>query len=240
MTYKIPFFIISLLVMAIAACQTPAVRFTYLNPSEIDSLQVARPYAYLDLIGAEGIDGDTSIKVSMVMEEKIMDALEEVIPEKIAMRYFKPTGVNYNEIDSCLDMIKKNVLASNETTIYIPLPLRNAMDSTGAKYLLYVYTDGYQRTRKNYRTLKTAAIIGGTLGTILGTGWETEIPLQGHGFLTAFILDRRKNKIVFFREIEMKEKLIIDPINVKKTIIQLFDGYFYRYKDGTFLEIEKK
>jgi hypothetical protein len=240
MTYKIPFFTIILLITAFSSCQKTAIRLTQLNPEEIDSLQVMRPYAYLDLIGAAGIDGDTSTKVSIVMEDKIMDALEDVIPEKIAMQYFKPTKNEFSEIDSCLDLIKKKVFASGETSIYIPLPLREAMDREGIKYLLCVQAEGYQRTRKNYKNLKTVAIIGGTLGTILGSGWGTEIPLQGHAFLTAFIIDRRKNRIAFFKEIEIREKLIFEPNTVKKAVIQLFDGYFFKFKDGEFREIEKK
>ena len=240
MTYKIPFFTLSLLIIAFLSCQTPSVRISNLNPEEIDSVQVMRPYAYLDLIGADGIDGDTSTKVSILMEDNIMDALEEVIPEKIAMQYFKPHKKEFREIDSCLDLIKKKVFASSETSIYIPLPLREAMDRESIKYLLCVQAEGYQRTRKNYRNAKTVAIIGGTLGTILGNGWETEIPLKGQAFLTAFIIDRRKNRIAFFKEIEMKENLIIDPKTVKKAVIQLFDGYFFKFKDGEFMEIPKK
>ena len=201
-------------------------------PTDIDSLKIARPLAVVDLVGSsESID--TSTQMSIKIEEHIMDAIEHVLPQNIRYSYWLLPERKAATIDSCLMSIKNRLLVSEDINRPIPKPLMEMMMQDSVPFLLWVYIDGYELTRKTYKWSKTVAIISGILGGFFGGSWDN-MPSRGEGRIMGFIVDRDKQNIAFYKNLNIRNQYISDPKNIDKAVIKLLDGYFYTYRKGKF------
>ena len=206
-------------------------------PNDIHTLKIARPLVILDVIGTTENE-DSSTKASIDMENKIMDAVEDVLPENIRYSYLVLKDSSMSLVDSSLTVLKNKILISGDYDIEIPKPLMEVMKKDSMPYLLWVHVDGYEMTRKTYKLEKTSSILLGVVGALLG-GDIQATPSRGDARLVGFIVDRDENNVAFFKIINIQNKYISETENVHKAIIDLFDGYFYQYKKGQFEKIKK-
>lgn len=206
-------------------------------PSDIHTLKIARPLVILDVIGSTENE-DSSTKASIDMENKIMDAVEEVLPENIQYSYLVLKDSSMSIVDSSLTVLKNKILISGDFDIDIPRPLMDVMKRDTIPYLLWVHVDGYEMTRKTYKLERTSSIFLGIVGALIG-GDIQATPSRGDARLVGFIVDRDRNNVAFFKIINIQNKYISETANVHKAVIDLFDGYFYRYKKGQFEEVKK-
>ena len=206
-------------------------------PNDIRTLKIARPLVILDVIGTTENE-DSSTKASIDMENKIMDAVEDVLPENIRYSYLVLKDSSMSLVDSSLTVLKNKILISGDYDIEIPKPLMEVMKKDSMPYLLWVHVDGYEMTRKTYKLEKTSSILLGVVGALLG-GDIQATPSRGDARLVGFIVDRDENNVAFFKIINIQNKYISETENVHKAIIDLFDGYFYQYKKGQFEKIKK-
>ena len=206
-------------------------------PNDIHTLKIARPLVILDVIGTTENE-DSSTKASIDMENNIMDAVEDVLPENIRYSYLVLKDSSMSLVDSSLTVLKNKILISGDYDIEIPKPLMEVMKKDSMPYLLWVHVDGYEMTRKTYKLEKTSSILLGVVGALLG-GDIQATPSRGDARLVGFIVDRDENNVAFFKIINIQNKYISETENVHKAIIDLFDGYFYQYKKGQFEKIKK-
>ena len=238
MHYKNLLFSLFILCQLWTSCTIPHTVLTSNRlPAEIHTLKIARPLVILDVIGSTENE-DTSTKVSIDMENKIMDAVEDVLPENIKFSYLVLKDSSMSAIDSCLTVLKNKILISGDYDIEIPHSLREVMKKDSIPYLLWVHVDGYEMTRKTYKLEKTSSILLGVVGALIG-GDIQATPSRGEARLVGFIVDRDENNVAFFKIINIQNKYISETANVHKAVIDLFDGYFYRYKKGQFEEVKK-
>ena len=238
MQYKNLLFSLFILLLLWTSCTIPHTVLTSNRlPAEIHTLKIARPLVILDVIGSTENE-DTSTKFSIDMENKIMDAVEDVLPENIQYSYLVLKDSSMSAVDSSLTVLKNKVLISGDYDIEIPHPLREAMKRDSIPYLLWVHVDGYEMTRKTYKLEKTSSILLGVVGALIG-GDIQATPSRGDARLVGFIVDRDENNVAFFKIINIQNKYISETNNVHKAIIDLFDGYFYKYKKGQFEKVKK-
>ena len=229
-------FCLSILSLLWTSCTIPhTVLTSNRQPAEIHTLKIARPLVILDVIGSTENE-DTSTKFSIDMENKIMDAVEEVLPENIRYSYLVLKDSSMSLVDSSLTVLKNKILISGDYDIEIPQPLREVMKKDSVPYLLWVHVDGYEMTRKTYKLEKTSSILLGVVGALIG-GDIQATPSRGDARLVGFIVDRDENNVAFFKIINIQNKYISETNNVHKAIIDLFDGYFYKYKKGQFEKV---
>ena len=206
-------------------------------PNDIRTLKIARPLVILDVVGSKE-NVDTSTKVSIEMENKIMDAVEDVLPDNIKYSYLVLNDSSMSLVDSSLTVLKNKVLISGDLEIHVPKPLMDIMISDSIPYLLWVHVDGYELTRKTYKLEKTSSILLGVVGALIG-GDIQPTPTRGEARLVGFIVDRDENNVAFFKIMNIQNKYISETDNVHKAIVDLFDGYFYKYKNGQFEKVKK-
>ena len=231
-------FCLSILSLLWTSCTIPhTVLTSNRQPAEIHTLKIARPLVILDVIGSTENE-DTSTKFSIDMENKIMDAVEDVLPENIQYSYLVLKDSSMSLVDSSLTVLKNKILISGDYDIEIPQPLREVMKKDSVPYLLWVHVDGYEMTRKTYKLEKTSSILLGVVGALIG-GDIQATPSRGDARLVGFIVDRDENNVAFFKFINIQNKYISETNNVHKAIIDLFDGYFYKYKKGQFEKVKK-
>ena len=231
-------FCLSILCILWTSCSIPHTVLTSNRQSaEIHTLKIARPLVILDVIGSTENE-DTSTKASIDMENKIMDAVEDVLPENIQYSYLVLKDSSMSLVDSSLTVLKNKILISGDYDIEIPHPLREVMKKDSIPYLLWVHVDGYEMTRKTYKLEKTSSILLGVVGALIG-GDIQATPSRGDARLVGFIVDRDENNVAFFKFINIQNKYISETNNVHKAIIDLFDGYFYKYKKGQFEKVKK-
>ena len=236
MHYKNLLFSLSILCLLWTSCTIPhTVLTSNRQPAEIYKLKIARPLVILDVISSTEND-DTSTKFSIDMENKIMDAVEDVLPENIQYSYLVLKDSSMSLVDSSLTVLKNKILISGDYDIEIPQPLMKVMKQDSIPYLLWVHVDGYEMTRKTYKLEKSSSILLGVVGALLG-GDIQATPSRGEARLVGFIVDRDENNVAFFKFINIKNKYISETDNVRKAIIDLFDGYFYKYKKGQFEKV---
>ena len=238
MQYKNLLFSLFILLLLWTSCTIPHTVLTSNRlPADIHNLKIARPLVILDVIGNTENE-DTSTQVSINMENKIMDAVEEVLPKNIQYSYLILNDSTMSAIDSSLTLLKNKVLISGDYDIEIPQPLREVMKRDSIPYLLWVHVDGYEMTRKTYKLERTSSILLGIVGAFLGGDIEAT-PSRGDARLVGFIVDRDENNVAFFKIINIQNKYISQKETVQKAIIDLFDGYFYKYKKGQFEKVKK-
>ncbi len=233
MHYKNLLFNFIIICLLWSSCTIPhTVLTSNRQPVEIRTLKIARPLVILDVIGSTENE-DTSTKFSIDMENKIMDAVEDVLPENIQYSYLVLKDSSMSLVDSSLTVLKNKILISGDYDSEIPQPLKEVMTKDSIPYLLWVHADGYEMTRKTYKLERTSSILLGVVGALLG-GDVQATPSRGDARLVGFIVDRDENNVAFFKIINIQNKYISETANVNKAIIDLFDGYFYKYKKGQF------
>ena len=238
MRFKNPLFNLFFLCLSWTSCTIPHTVLTSNRlPADIHNLKIARPLVILDVIGSTENE-DTSTKFSIDMENKIMDAVEEVLPKNIQYSYLILNDSTMSAVDSSLTVLKNKILISGDYDIEIPHSLREVMKQDSIPYLLWVHVDGYEMTRKTYKLEKTSSILLGVVGALIG-GDIQATPSRGDARLVGFIVDRDENNVAFFKIINIQNKYISETNNVHKAIIDLFDGYFYKYKNGQFEKVKK-
>lgn len=236
MRFKNLLFSLFILCLLWTSCTIPHTVLTSNRLSaDVHTLKIARPLVILDVIGSNE-NKDTSTQVSIDVENKIMDAVEELLPENIKYSYLVLNDSTMSTVDSSLTVLKNKVLISGDWEIDIPQPLMEVMKRDSIPFLLWVHVDGYEMTRKTYKLEKTGSIVLGVLGAFLG-GDIAETPSRGDARLVGFIVDRDENNVAFFKIINIQNKYISETDNVHKAIIDLFDGYFYKYKKGQFEKV---
>lgn len=238
MRFKNLLFSLSILCLLWTNCTIPHTVLTSNRlPADILTLKIARPLVILDVIGSTENE-DTSTKTSIDMENKIMDAVEDVLPENIKYSYLVLKDSSMSAVDSSLTALKNKILISGDYDIEIPHSLREVMKQDSIPYLLWVHVDGYEMTRKTYKLEKTSSILLGVVGALIG-GDIQATPSRGDARLVGFIVDRDENNVAFFKIINIQNKYISETANVHKAIIDLFDGYFYKYNKGQFEKVKK-
>ena len=236
MRFKNPLFRLIILCQLWTSCTIPHTVLTSNRlPADIHTLKIARPLVILDLVGSTENE-DTSTKVSIDMENKIMDAVEDVLPENIKYSYLVLKDSSMSVVDSCLTVLKNKVLISGDLQIDIPRALMEVMRRDTIPYLLWVHVDGYEMTRKTYKLEKTSSIFLGIVGALIG-GDIQATPSRGDARLVGFIVDRDKNNVAFFKIMNIQNKYISETDNVHRAIIDLFDDYFYSYNKGQFEKV---
>ncbi len=236
MRFKNPLFSLIIFSLLWTSCTTPQTLLVSNRlPSDIHTLKIARPLVILDLIGSTENE-DTSTQVSIDMENKIMDAVEDVLPENIQYSYLILKDLSMSAVDSCLTVLKNKILISGDYDIEVPHLLREVMKQDSIPYLLWVHVDGYEMTRKKYKLEKTSSILLGVVGAFIG-GDVQAMPSRGDARLVGFIVDRDENNVAFFKIINIQNKYISETDNIHKAIINLFDDYFYSYNKGQFEKV---
>lgn len=221
-----------LISLVLFGCKETSIFIKNRQSSDLDSIKIARPLVLLDRF-RNGVLEDSSAQASIQMEEDIMNALEYTLPRRIQYRYLLLPDSTASVVDSCLIIIKNRLLVSADSDLPIPSPLLQAMRQDSTPFLLWIYADGFELTRKTYKISKNKAIISNILGGLLGVGWQ-EMPTKGDGKILIFIVDRDRNNIAFYKTYRMKDQYLSDPKNIDKAVIQLLNGYFYTYKKGKF------
>ncbi len=238
MRFKNPLFSLIIFSLLWTSCTTPQTLLVSNRlPADIHTLKIARPLVILNLISSSENE-DTSTQVSIDMENKIMDAVEEVLPENIKYSYLVLKDSSMSVIDSSLTVLKNKVLISGDLEINLPRPLVDVMKRDTIPYLLWVHVDGYQMTRETYKLEKTSAVFLDVVGALI-SGDIQPTPSRGDARLVGFIVDRDRNNVAFFKIMNIQNKYISETANVHKAIIDLFDGYFYKYKKGQFEKMKK-
>ncbi len=231
------FYYTCLVCFAMSSCKPTQALMSNRLPADIDSLKIARPLVVVDLVsGSE--TADTSTQMSVRIEEHTMDAIEQVLPKNIAYSYLLLPENKAGTIDSCLTVIKNRLLVSEDIDMPIPKPLMEMMQQDSIPFLLWIYMDGYELTRKTYKWSKTGAIISGILGGFFGGSWN-EMPSRGESTIMGFIVDRDKRNIAFYKNLNVQNQYISDPKNIHKAVIKLLDGYFYTYRRGKFEKVKE-
>lgn len=211
-------------------CKQTSILIENRSSADVDSIRIARPLVVLDMV-SNGILEDSSTKVSIRMEEDIMDALEYALPQRVHYKYLLLPDSTAAIVDSCLISLKNRLLVSADADLPIPQPLIEIMRQDSLPFLLWIYADGFELTRKSYKTSKTGAIIANILGGLLGVGWQ-EMPTKGDGKMLVFIIDRDKHNIAYYKTYRMKDQYPSESANIDKAVIQLLNSYFYTYKKG--------
>jgi hypothetical protein len=237
MRVKILFYSYFFLCLVVSSCKPTQALISNRLPTDIDSIKIARPLVVVDLVGgSQSID--TSTQMSIRIEEGIMDAIEKVLPRKIAYSYLLLPEHKAATLDSCLMVIKNRLLVSEALEMPIPKFLMEMMHQDSIPFLLWVSVDGYELTQKTYKWSKTGAIISGILGGFFGV-MSMDMPSRGESRMIGFIVDRDNHNIAFYKNLNLRDRYISDPKNIEKAVIHLLDGYFYTYRKGKFEKVGK-